>query len=119
MLVALERRAREKGNLLIQDRQIARRFDVLSRDVGKPQKIIGAARANPPTHWRMHREHVSLFELPCGALEDVSSRHLRVDVGDGQHVLELVAKPKRATRLIEACATEDSSMTEPGRGPSD
>ena len=92
----------------IENRDIARRSDVLGRHVGEPGQVIRAACSHPTTRGRVPPvQNVSLLELMLGRLQNVRPRDRRGGMEHRKDVLKLVAISERSARLIEPGATKD------------
>src|SRR5262249_56590476 len=92
----------------VKDRRGSRDGDVVRRREGEPDPIIGNARSYSPSRGGMPPVlDVAFRKLSRGrAIEllarDVAGRHRQ-----RHHILELIAKAVRSTRLIEARASPD------------
>ena len=77
VLARLERRAVEERHLLVEDRHVARRLDIVRRDRGEPRPVVGDARAHALAGRREPPMlDVALDELPRRRAQDVLARQL-------------------------------------------
>ncbi len=105
VLAGPQRLTLEEGHLLVEDRRVAGRGHVLARHVGEPGEVVGAPGAHAaPRRWVPPVQHVAFRELVPRRLEKVRPRLARRRVEERQHVLQLVAEPEGAARLVEARA---------------
>src|SRR2546426_4773 len=78
--------------------------------VRQPEEIIRKARAHPAAGGLVPPvQHVTLWELSRGGTQNLRARYLRLRVNQRHHVLQLIAKTKRAARLIESRSSADAA----------
>ena len=101
-LLFLQWFAFEEWNHLIEDRGVAGGADVMRGDEGKPEKIVtdpgpdaGARLWMPPVL------DVAFHELSRGRAQNVVARKLGRSMHEGHDILQLIAKPVSAARLIK------------------
>ena len=105
ILVGVERPAFDEVNLFLEHAGVAGGVDVAARGQGQPQVVVRAVRPDTASRRRMPPVlDVALAELPRRRQQQVLPRERRFRVHQCHHVLELVAEPERAARLIEAAA---------------
>src|SRR6516225_2305842 len=92
----------QEGNTFVQKGGIACNANVMCNHQRQEEKIVGNARADTATCWRMPPMlHVALLKLTRRGEQDLFARFARCAVDDGHRVLELVAKTKCSTRLVK------------------
>src|SRR5690606_39087295 len=86
-------RALEERNLLVQHPLVAQRLHVDRGDVRQPHEVVRDPGAHATRRRRVPPvQHVALWELVRGRLEQLGTRQLRRGVQQGKRVLELVAE---------------------------
>ena len=102
-LVGIHRTAFEERRALIEHAGVAGRLHIPAGRVGQPEKIVGAMRAHAAATGRMPPVlHVAFAELAAGRPQQMFTRGPRRGVEQRGRVLELVAEPVRAARLVIA-----------------
>ena len=105
-----ERIALQKLDLLVEQRLVTGRGDVVRGREGKPEQVVGAARTGAAAGLRMPPvQHVPDLELAPGGVQDVRAAEAGSAVHESHHVLELVAKAKGTAGLIEARSCPEST----------
>src|SRR5208282_4581116 len=98
----MQDRAVEERNLLVEDSGIAGGLQIVGRNIGQPDAIIGDASANSLTRWRKPPVlDIALYELPPRRAQQMLTRQVRLRSDERHHVLELIAKSIGAARLIK------------------
>ena len=108
VFTGIQAAALQKGHGLVQDCGVTGGRHVLQRRIDEPEAIVReprayalAARLVPPVL------HVALHELARCSAEDVLAGEVWRRVEEGQDVLQLIAKPERAARLVDTRASPD------------
>ena len=110
VLAGRERRRGEETHALVQHRDIAGGADVVRREVGEPDEVVGESGADAPREGRVPPvEHVPLHELMRGVEQDLLAGEPRPEGHERGRILELIAEPVRAARLVEGGAPPDAA----------
>ena len=109
-LARRERWRREERHLFVQDASVAGGAHVFGDHEWQPQQIIRAAAAKAAARrFVPPMLHVTFHELAPGRAQNVFARQLRSGQQQGHHVLQLIAEPIGAARLVVAGAGPDSA----------
>ena len=97
---------------------VAGRLDVVCDRIGKPQEIVRAARPNALAGSRQPPMlHVALDELPAGGAQEMLAFEPWLEDRNSHHILDLVAEPIGAARLVIAAAGEEAAGNRLRRSP--
>src|SRR5688572_30509995 len=100
----------EESDAFFQDRHITGRREVVDGGIRKPNAIIGDARANALSGRRQPPVlHIALQELATRGPQQMLASECGLRHYQRHSVLQLVAKPVSATRLIERRACPDAT----------
>ncbi len=91
-----------KGYHLGQNGGVARDLNILCNGIGKPNTIVGHARAKAATRFRQPPVlDIAFNELPRRRSQEVCASNIGTRQAKCQHILQLIAKAICATCLIE------------------
>jgi hypothetical protein len=101
-LAGLQFRTVKEGDRFVKDAEVAGHLDIMSDRERQPDAIVGDARANALSRRRKPPMlHVAGHELARRRAHQMLPRQRRLRHYQRHHVLDLIAKAVRATRLVE------------------
>src|SRR5437762_2121376 len=97
-------------NGFVQHSSVSRSEDIAANGQRQPQVIVGATSANAAARgWMPPVLHVAFVKLARGAEQQVFTYKAWFGMDQRHHILQLVAKTDRASRLIEAAARPETA----------
>src|SRR5262249_3207083 len=105
VLVRLQRLAFEKGHVFVEDRLVSRDLEVTGHGEREPESVVADARADAASGRRVPPVLALAREKRASRpAQDLSAEQAPPRHGEGHRVLELIAEPVRAARLVEGGA---------------
>ena len=105
-----ERPAAQERYLLVEHRKIPRDLEIMRDHEGQPDAVIRYPRLDSlPGGRQPPMLHVAFLELPRGRAQDVLARNAGCRHAQRHDILQLIAKPVSAARLIKGRAPPDAA----------
>src|SRR3989339_1995207 len=110
ILIRVYRAAPQEGDCFIQYIVVASAPDIAADRQGQPEVIVGTVGAHTAAGRRMPPVlNISLGKLPAGGQQNVFTHEPRFGVDERHYVLQLIAKTKGASGLVESAPRPETA----------